>query len=84
MVSFDVKSLFTNVPLDRTIDIILKRKCEKNEIVTLITKNEMEEMLILCTKIVHFTFESKTCTDRWCSHGFTFKTGFSGKFYYRI
>ena len=25
MISLDVKSLFTNVPLDRTIDIILKR-----------------------------------------------------------
>ena len=55
MVSFDVKSLFTNVPLNRTIDIILKRISEKNEIVKSITKNEMKEMLILCTKNVHFT-----------------------------
>ena len=60
MLSFDVKSLFTNVPLNRTIDIILKRIYEKNEIVTSITKNEMKEMLILCTKNVHFTFESRT------------------------
>ena len=56
MVSFDVKSLFTNVPLNRTIDIILKRISEKNETVTPITKNEIKEMLILCTKNVHFTF----------------------------
>ena len=60
MLSFDVKSLFTNVPLNRTIDVILKRLYEKNEIVTSITKNEMKEMLILCTKNVHFTFESRT------------------------
>ena len=41
IVTFDVKSLFTNVPLNRTIDIILKRIYEKNEIATSVTKNEM-------------------------------------------
>ena len=60
MVSFDVKSLFTNEPLGRTIDIILRRIYKKNEVVISITKNEMKEMLILYTKNVHFTFESKT------------------------
>ena len=60
IVTFDVKSLFTNVPLNRTIDIILKRIYEKNETVTSITKNEMKDMLILCMKNVHFTFESRT------------------------
>ena len=34
MVSFDVKSLFTNVPLDRTIDIILQRIFDTQEIQT--------------------------------------------------
>ena len=48
-----------NVPLNRTTDMILKRIYEENEIVTSITKNEMKETLILCTKNVHFTFESK-------------------------
>ena len=33
MLSFDVKSLFTNVPLDCTIDITSKRIYEKNGIV---------------------------------------------------
>ena len=60
IVSFDVKSLFKNVPLNCTIDIILKRIYEKNELVTSVTKNETKEMLILCTKNVHFTFESRT------------------------
>ena len=60
MVSFDVKPLFTNVPLNRTIDIILKRIYEKDEIGSSITKNEIKKMLILCTKNVHFTFESRT------------------------
>ena len=51
MVSFDVNSLFTNVPLDRTIQLVLKRIYEKHEISTNITKQERKEMLILCTNI---------------------------------
>ena len=50
MVSFDVKSLFSNVALDRTIQLVLKRIHEKHEVSTNITKQEMKEMLILCTK----------------------------------
>ena len=42
MVSFDVKSLFTSVPLEHTIDIIIKRIYEKHEITTVFTKNEMK------------------------------------------
>ena len=59
MVSFDVKSLFINVPLDRTINIILKRIYNNKELETSITRNEMKEMLILCTKNVHFTYDGK-------------------------
>ena len=50
LVSFDVKLLFTNVPLDKTIEIILNRIYNKNEISTDITKSEMKELLNLCTK----------------------------------
>ena len=57
LVSFDVKSLFTNVPLDQTIEIILNRVYKKNEILTDMTKSEMKELLNLCTKSVHFTFD---------------------------
>ena len=57
LVSFDVKSLFTNVPLDQTIEIILNRVYKKNEISTDMTKSEMKELLNLCTKSVHFTFD---------------------------
>ena len=46
---------FTNVPLDETIEIILN--IQKNEISTDITKSEMKQLLNLCTKSVHFTFE---------------------------
>ena len=40
-VSFDVVSLFTNVPLKRTIDIILKRVFEDILIDTTLTKRSL-------------------------------------------
>ena len=61
MVSFDVASLFTNVPLIKeTIEVILKRIYINKEITTDIPKKEMKELLILCTKNVHFTFNNET------------------------
>ena len=60
MVSFDVVSLFTNVPLDETIDIIIKRIYDKKEINTDLPKKEMRELLYLCTKNAHFTLKNKT------------------------
>ena len=47
MVSFDEKSLFTNVPLEKAIEITLKRIYERKEINTLISKMEMKELLTL-------------------------------------
>ena len=43
MLSFDVKALFTNEPLEHTIDLVRKRKYENHEISTSITRNEMRE-----------------------------------------
>ena len=59
MVSFGVKSLFTNVPLETTIDIILRRIYTNHELTTSLTKKEMKELLLLCTKNVHFTFNQQ-------------------------
>ena len=56
MVSFDVKLLFTNVPLEYTIGLVLERIYNKGELVTNITRSEMKEMLLLCTKNVHFSY----------------------------
>ena len=50
-VSFDVKSLFTNVPLDFTIDLILKRIYEDNKIQTNIKKKEMKQLLLYVQKM---------------------------------
>ena len=46
---FDVSSLFTNVPLDYTIDIILRRIYTQREIETSIKKKELKDLLILLT-----------------------------------
>ena len=56
MLSFYVKSLFTNVPLDQTINIILKWIYDDSELRISISRNEMKEVLLFCTKKVHFTF----------------------------
>ena len=58
MVSFDVKSLFTSVPLEHTIDIIIKRIYEKHEITTVFTKHEMKKLLTICTKNEHFRYNN--------------------------
>ena len=57
-ISFDVKSLFIYVPLDFVIDVILRRIYNENEIHINIKRSEMKELLFLCTKNVHFTFNN--------------------------
>ena len=59
MVSFDVTSLFTNVPLDFTIDVILKKIYREKKIKTKLKKEEMRQLLNICTKDMHFTFNGK-------------------------
>ena len=56
---FDVSSLFTSLPLEKTTGITLERIYHRKEIETILTKNEMKNLLILCTKNVHFTFKNK-------------------------
>ena len=60
IVSFDIVSLLTNVPLEETINIIIIRIYDKNKINTNIQKQEMKDLLYLCTKNAHFTLNSKT------------------------
>ena len=59
MVSFDVTNLFTNVPLDFTIDLILKKVYDKKLIKTKLKREELKELLEICTKEMHFTFNNK-------------------------
>ena len=45
MLLYDVKSLFINVPKAITIDVVVRRIYQNNEIETSITKQEMRELL---------------------------------------
>ena len=63
LISFNVVSLFTSVPIDATIDIIIRRIYESKEIDTTITKNEMRQLILLWTKNVQFTFNGETFTQ---------------------
>ena len=59
MVPFYVVPLFTNVPLDTTIKIILKQ-IHNNEIKTSISKKEIKELILVFKKGVNVTFDGKT------------------------
>ena len=59
MISFDVVSLFTNVPLERTIDIILRKIYDERLIKTKIKRDQMKKLLYLCTKEGHFSFNGE-------------------------
>ena len=59
VVSFDAKSLFTSIPLTETIDITLELVHNRKEISTVLTKSEMNKLLTLCTKNVHFTLNNE-------------------------
>ena len=60
MVSFDVSNLFTNVPLEFTIELILKKVYNKKLIKTKLKREELRELLRMCTKELHFTYDGKT------------------------
>ena len=55
LVSFDMTSLFTIVPIDHTISIILKRIYDQRELEIKISIQEMTDLLLLCTKNAHFS-----------------------------
>ena len=59
MISCDVKSLFTNVLIDQTIEIILLKVYQEKKIKKSIPKNILRELLYLCTKEVHFMLNDK-------------------------
>ena len=59
MISFDVKSLFTNVLLHQTIETILSKAYQEKKIKTSIPKNILRELLYLCMKEIHFMFNDE-------------------------
>ena len=59
LISFHVKLLFTNVPLDFTIELLLKLIYEKNETQINIKKKEIKELFPLRKKISFVYKKSK-------------------------
>ena len=57
-VSFDIESLFTNVPLKRTLNLVLKRVFTDGLIDTTLSKRTLKKLLLdACTKTV-FSFDN--------------------------
>ena len=49
-------SPYLQVPLEETIKVALDRTYHRKEIETSFSKNDMRNLLLLCTKNVHFCF----------------------------
>ena len=59
MASLDVDSLFTNIPLDETIDICLDNLYNDNENSPNIPKHDFRNLLNIATKESFFMFNNK-------------------------
>ena len=57
MGSLDVDSLFTNIPLEKTIEICTNEYFKESETVEGLSKTEFKELLSLATKNSHFIFD---------------------------
>ena len=70
MASLDVDALFTNIPLDETIDICVKKLFKTPDtLVKGISKNDFRDLLNLATKESFFTFNNVFYSSRWCCYG---------------
>ena len=57
MGSLDVDSLFTNIPLEETIEICTTEFFKESETAEGLSKTEFKELLSLATKDLHFIFD---------------------------
>ena len=57
MGSFDVVSLFTNIPLEETIEICTNKLFKESDTIYCLSKTELKELLSLATKDSHFIFD---------------------------
>ena len=62
MCSMDIVSLFTNIPIDETIEICLNKLYKDNQTVNNLTRIQMKKLLKYCVKDNHFLFNDK-CYD---------------------
>ena len=61
MGSFDVDSLFNNIPLVETINNCVNQLFENTDSVEGFVKSELKELLCLSTKVSYFIFNSLHC-----------------------
>ena len=54
--SFDIAQLYTNIPLQETIDICLNSLCDSDDMFVNITRNELKKLLTLATNNSTFYF----------------------------
>ena len=59
MASFDVESLFTNIPLAETIDICIDNLFRENEIIHGFTRQQLKEILNVAANDCLFMFNEK-------------------------
>ena len=59
MASLDVDSLFTNIPLDETINIIIEKLSSENETVHNLNKDQFKCLFTLATKESYFLFDGE-------------------------
>ena len=63
LISFDATPLFTNIPLDFAIGVILKRIYDDNEVNTYIAKQQMRDLCLLCTKNMNLSYNEDIYTQ---------------------
>ena len=59
MVSFDVVSLFTNIPIDETIDLCLDKLFHDSDLVNGLSRRQLKHLLTVAAKENHFLFGDK-------------------------
>ena len=59
MASFDIESLFTNIPLQETIDITVSELFKNADTVNGLTKTDIQKGLELSVRNSFFTFDGK-------------------------
>ena len=64
MTSFDIDSLFTNIPLEKTINICVDKLFENNTKVNNLTKESFRSLLELATLDSFFIFDGKYCKEK--------------------
>ena len=57
MASLDIHSLFTNLPLNETIDICIEKFFQNKNTINKFDKNNFRNMLTLATKESYFVFD---------------------------